>query len=79
MSNNNELNILDIVSIASFYLSILNYEENLKQTSNNELLKELYKQDDLINNKIIEKLNILEEQNKTILQLLKGDNNNGKL
>lgn len=78
MNKNNELNILDIVSIASFYLSILNYEENLKQTSNNELLKELYKQDDLINNKIIEKLNILEEQNKTILQLLKGDNN-GKL
>lgn len=77
-NNNNELNILDIVSIASLYLSILNYEENFKQTSNDKLLKELYKQDDLINNKIIEKLNILEEQNKTILQLLKGDNN-GKL
>lgn len=78
MSNNNELNILDILSIVNLYLSILNHEENFKQTSNNELLKELYKQDDLINNKIIEKLNILEEQNKTILQLLKGDNN-GKL
>lgn len=77
-NNNNELNILDIVSIVNLYLSILNHEENFKQTSNNELLKELYKQDDLINNKIIEKLNILEEQNKTILQLLKGDNN-GKL
>lgn len=73
-NNNNELNILDIVSIASLYLSILNYEENFKQTSNNELLKELYKQDDLIIEKIINKLNKIEKQNSDILKLLKGGN-----
>ena len=73
-NNNNELNILDIVSIASLYLSILNYEENFKQTSNNELLKELYKQDNLINEKIIDKLNKIEKQNSDIISLLKGGN-----
>lgn len=40
---NKELDFLDVLSVLSFYISIKNYEGNLKQTSNNELLKELQK------------------------------------
>lgn len=75
---NRDLDFLDLISLFSFYMSIKNYQENLKQTSNNELLKELQKQDDIINNQIIDKLKIIENQNKQILDFLKGENN-GKL
>ena len=75
---NRDLDLLDLISLFSFYMSIKNYQENLKQTSNNELLKELQKQDDIINNQIIDKLKIIENQNKQILDFLKGENN-GKL
>ena len=75
MQNNfNNLEILDILSVISFFLSYLNYEENLKQTSNNELFKELQKQDDIMSNQIIERINNVEKQNGEILKLLrKGD------
>ena len=75
---NRDLDLLDLISLFSFYMSIKNYQENLKQTSNNELLKELQKQADIINNQIIDKLKIIENQNKQILDFLKGENN-GKL
>ena len=75
---NRDLDFLDLISLFSFYVSIKNYQENLKQTSNNELLKELQKQDDIINNQIIDKLKIIENQNNQILDFLKGENN-GKL
>nr|DAW45536.1 MAG TPA: hypothetical protein [Caudoviricetes sp.] len=75
---NRDLDFLDLISLFSFYISIKNYQENLKQTSNNELLKELQKQDDIINNQIIDKLKIIENQNNQILDFLKGENN-GKL
>lgn len=75
---NRDLDFLDLISLFSFYISVKNYQENLKQTSNNELLKELQKQDDIINNQIIDKLKIIENQNNQILDFLKGENN-GKL
>lgn len=75
---NRDLDFLDLISLFSFYISIKNYQENLKQTSNNELLKELQKQDDIMNNQIIDKLKIIENQNNKILDFLKGENN-GKL
>ena len=75
---NRDLDFLDLISLFSFYMSIKNYQENLKQTSNNELLKELKKQDDIMNNQIIDKLKIIENQNNQILDFLKGENN-GKL
>lgn len=68
---NKDLETLDILSVISFFIAVLNYQENLKQTSNNELLNELQKQDDLINNQIIDKLNNIELQNKEIITLLK--------
>ena len=68
-----EFETLDIITVIGFCLALLNYRENLKQTSNNELLKELHSQDDLINDKIIDKLTIIEKQNQLILQYLKGN------
>ena len=75
---NRDLDFLDLISLFSFYISVKNYQENLKQTSNNELLKELQKQDDIMDNQIIDKLKIIENQNNQILDFLKGENN-GKL
>ena len=75
---NRDLDFLDLISLFSFYISIKNYQENLKQTSNNELLKELQKQDDIMDNQIIDKLKTIENQNNQILDFLKGENN-GKL
>lgn len=71
---NNEFKTLDILSIISFCIAILNYQENLKQTSNNQLFSELQNQDTLMNDKIINSLNKIELQNQKILNLLKGDN-----
>lgn len=75
---NRDLDFLDLISLLSFYISVKNYQENLKQTGNNELLKELQKQDDIMSNQIIDKLKIIENQNNQILDFLKGENN-GKL
>lgn len=73
MDNNFET--LDILSIISFMISILNYQENLKQTPNNELLKELQKQDEIMTNEIIDRLQTIEKQNKKILNILEGGKN----
>ena len=72
---NNNLETLDILSIISFVIAVLNYQENLKQASNNELLKELKNQDVTMNDKIINKLKLIELQNKEILDFLKGGKN----
>lgn len=70
----NDLEVLDILSIISFTISLLNYKENLKQTSNNELFKELQNQDATISDKIIKVLHKIELQNQEIINLLKkGD------
>lgn len=72
---NNNLETLDILSIISFVIAVLNYQENLKQASNNELLKELKNQDVTMNDKIINKLKLIELQNKEMLDFLKGGKN----
>ena len=72
---NKELDFLDVISVLSFYISIKNYEVNLKQTSNNELLKELQKQDEVMTNEIIDILQTIENQNKKILNILEGGKN----
>lgn len=70
----NDLEVLDILSIISFTISLLNYKENLKQTSNNELFKELQNQDATMSDKIIKVLHKIELQNQEIINLLKkGD------
>lgn len=40
---NNNLDFLDILSILSFSISIANYNQNLQQSSNDDLMKEIDK------------------------------------
>ena len=60
---NNQIDILENLSILANVLQVANYSENLKQTSNDELMKRLEAQDNIYlktivaqNNKIIELL-----------------------
>lgn len=64
MSNNNNFNENTALGIFSTFLGVLNYQENLKQTSNDDLLEELKRQDKLYLDRII-------EQNELIIKLLK--------
>lgn len=73
MSWNND--ILNIITIASYLLSIQNLQLNTKQASNDDINKHLQKQDKILyeqNEKYLEKII---EQNNEILKLLKGGKN----
>ncbi|WFS86149.1 hypothetical protein [Clostridium phage vB_CpeS-17DYC] len=61
---NNQLRDLDALALFSGFLGVLNYTENLKQTSNDELMEELKQETNL-------KLNTIIEQNNEIIRLLK--------
>lgn len=61
---NNQLRDLDALTLFSGFLGVLNYTENLKQTSNDELMEELKQETNL-------KLNTIIEQNNEIIRLLK--------
>ncbi|WPH56263.1 hypothetical protein [Clostridium phage XP41-N3] len=62
--NNNFNNDIDYLALFGTFLGVLNYMENIKQTSNDELLEELKKQDVLYLETII-------KQNNEIIKLLK--------
>lgn len=64
----NDLETLDLLSVISFCIAIFNLQNNLKQTSNDDLLKELKIQDTEYLQKII-------SQNEEIIRLLKGGKN----
>ena len=61
---NNQLRDLDALALFSGFLGVLNYTENLKQTSNDELMEELKQETNL-------KLNTIIEQNNEIIRILK--------
>lgn len=58
--NSKQLSWLDLLNVLSMILQVESYEQNLKQTSNDDLLNELQKQDQEYLNKI------LDNQNKII-------------
>lgn len=60
MSDNKQLSWLDLLTVLSMILQVESYEQNLKQTSNDDLLNELQKQDQEYLDKI------LDNQNKVI-------------
>jgi hypothetical protein len=62
--NNNFNNDIDYLALFGTFLGVLNYMENIKQTSNDELLEELKKQNVLFLETII-------KQNNEIIKLLK--------
>ena len=79
MNNNTtqQLEVLDIISLLGTLLGVLNYQENLKQTSNNEILSALKEQNNVYLEELIKLNKTAIEQNKEILQLLKGVEVNG--
>lgn len=61
--NYNNLDFLDILTIFSVVLQVMTYEQTMKQTSTDDIMKELQKQDREYMEKII-------EQNNEILKKL---------
>lgn len=66
--------IMNIISIASYLLSIQNLQLNQQQASNDDLNKHLEKQDEILNEQTEKYLEKIIEQNYEIINLLKGDN-----
>lgn len=59
-------------AVVANYCQIESYQLNLKQTSNDELLKHLNYQDNVLLSKIIKQNEIIIQQNDDILKLMKG-------
>ena len=53
-NQNNDLNILDVLTIVSVILQIKGYQNDMSQSSNDDLMRELQKQDKAYLEKIIE-------------------------
>ena len=54
-NQNNNFNILDVLAIVSVILQIKGYQNDMSQSSNDDLMRELQKQDRTYLEKIIEK------------------------
>lgn len=63
---NNIFNPMNALNVFGLYLGLQNYVLNLKQTTNDDILKELKMQDEIYLNKIM-------EQNEEIIKLLKEE------
>lgn len=79
MNNNTQMpwnyDILNIIAIASYLLSIQNVQLNQQQTSNDELNEHLHKQDDILQEQNDKYLLKIIQQNEELLKLLKGGKN----
>lgn len=78
MNNNNaqmpwNYDLLNIVTIASYLLSIQNLELNQKQTSNDTLDRHLEEQDKILHEQNEKYLKTIIKQNEELINLLKGD------
>lgn len=69
--DNNFCNPMDALNIFSAYLGILNYNINLQQSTNDDILKELKMQDTTYLKRSIEQNELIIKQNEEILKLLK--------
>lgn len=67
--------ILNIISIASYLLSIQNLQLNQQDLSNNNLNEHLQEQDKILHEQNEKYLNKIIMQNEEILRLLKGGKN----
>ena len=56
-SNGNNLDFLDVLTILSVALQIMGYQNDMSQSSNDDLMKELQRQDKAYLEKIIENEN----------------------
>ena len=64
-NNGNNLDFLDVLTILSVMLQIMGYQNDMSQSSNDDLMKELQRQDKSYLEKIIE------NQNKILEKLAK--------
>lgn len=73
-NNNNSLNIdiLDAISLTSFAIQIITLLQNLRRTSNDEILKELKFQDNDILEKIVENQLTIMRKLEKIEDIIKG-------
>lgn len=67
--------ILNIISIASYLLSVQNLQLNRQQTSNDDINNHLQEQDEILYEQNEEYLTKIIQQNEEILTLLKGGKN----
>lgn len=71
MENNNFCNSMDALNIFSSYLGILNYNMNLQQSTNDDIIKELKMQDNTYLKRAVEQNELIIAQNEEIIRLLK--------
>ena len=67
-----DYDILNIISIASYLLSIQNLQLNQRQASNDDLNKHLKEQDEILHEQNEMFFKKIIEQNEIIIKLLKG-------
>ena len=60
--NNNNLDFLDVLTILSVMLQIMGYQNDMSQSSNDDLMRELQRQDKAYLEKIIENQNRILEK-----------------
>ena len=61
-SESNNLNFLDVLAILSVVLQIAGYQNDMSQSSNDDLMRELQKQDAAYLERIIETQNLILEK-----------------
>ena len=61
-NNGNNLDFLDVLTILSVMLQIMGYQNDMSQSSNDDLMMELQKQDEAYLEKIIENENKILEK-----------------
>ena len=61
-NNGNDLDFLDVLTILSVALQIMGYQNDMSQSSNDDLMKELQRQDKAYLEKIIENQNKILEK-----------------
>ena len=60
--NGNNLDLLDVLTILSVMLQIMGYQNDMSQSSNDDLMKELQRQDKAYLEKIVENQNKILEK-----------------
>ena len=71
--NNQEFNSELLLTLLGTLLGILNYQENLKQTSNDDLLEELRHQDNDLFSAVIKQNELIIRQNREMIRMLRGE------
>ena len=61
-SNGNNLNFLDVLTILSVALQIMGYQNDMSQSSNDDLMRELQRQDKAYLEQIVENQNKILEK-----------------